>query len=391
MNKEEFRRKLRQLGLSSLIVGTAATASMGVTSCGNNQSDNKSPEKIEHVAITKENATDILLQAAGQFSKADHKSEYASSQTLYNSVQTAINNGADINAQDANGNTALMLLLTDNNQDGYIESKYDENYAQTINLILEQNPDLTIENKNGINASDCAETMYSRRIYSARAGHNDASPLNKAISRKIKQQYEAQIASMPMTSSYIDYMPTEATGKNITKENAVATVFEAIEEFNSHQGGITPQPYKEAKQQAKILYSVVKTAIDKGADVNAQNSNGNTMLMEILNLNNRVAGNANIDLNAFNTPEYLQTISYILDQNPNLKIENKMGINALDYAECMIDCNNELPSAANVSVVRHIREKYNQQERQNTKEQTQTQVKGKTLEWNTATRMANSR
>ena len=201
MNKEEFRRKLRQLGLSSLIVGTAATASMGVTSCGNNQSDNKSPEKIEHVAITKENATDILLQAAGQFSKADHKSEYASSQTLYNSVQTAINNGADINAQDANGNTALMLLLTDNNQDGYIESKYDENYAQTINLILEQNPDLTIENKNGINASDCAETMYSRRIYSARAGHNDASPLNKAISRKIKQQYEAQIASMPMTSS----------------------------------------------------------------------------------------------------------------------------------------------------------------------------------------------
>lgn len=372
MNKDELKRRIRQIKVSAIITG-AVLSSAGMASSCSNVKDQETFNK-EQVVITKEQATENLLQTAKNFSQSDNKK---ASDELYQGVQEAIKNGADVNAQDENGNTALMIMLCQQ------KGSDEENLIKSIYCILEQNPNMTIENNLGINSLDMAKAYRTCGIGSKEL-HHTASPQMIAVVRSMQNKYEEQIASGYQSAHQINYMPAGKTDVKITKENLNTIFFETVNAANRWDGA-----YKITFDQkdAQELYNIVKTVIDNGADINARDENGKTMILSLLEINSNAQSN---NKSSCSSKGYWQTVNYVLEHNPDLTIKDNLGVGVMDHIDFIFAAGEKI-SAQNIALLRRVSDKYEQQVNTNTHDNVQTQTGNKTLNWEKALDMSPSR
>lgn len=379
MNKEDFKRRIRQIKVSALITGAVLTSAGMVSGCSNAK-DSETQNK-EQIIMTKDQATENLLQTAKEFFQDDNKDASAE---LYRKVQETVKNGADVNAQDENGNTALMIILNPKYKNCNADN---DNFIQSIRYILEQNPDLTLENNQGVNALDMAKTFRMTSI-GGKSTHHTISPQMIAVIRSMQNKYEEQLASGYKSTHQIEYMPAGKTDIKITKENINNVFFETVNAASEWNGA-----YKSTfdKEKAQSLYNIVKTVIDNGGDINARDENGNTMILSLLEINT-LSHVEHKQYSACSSKEYWQTVNYVLDHNPDLTIKNNLGVGVMDYIDFIMTAGEEI-SPQNVALLRRVSDKYEQQvnPRTNTQNNVQQQTGGKTLSWEKALDIAQSR
>ena len=214
--------------------------------------------------------------------------------------------------------------------------------------------------------------------------HHTASPQMIAVVRSMQNKYEEQIASGYQSAHQINYMPAGKTDVKITKENLNTIFFETVNAANRWDGA-----YKITFDQkdAQELYNIVKTVIDNGADINARDENGKTMILSLLEINSNAQSN---NKSSCSSKGYWQTVNYVLEHNPDLTIKDNLGVGVMDHIDFIFAAGEKI-SAQNIALLRRVSDKYEQQVNTNTHDNVQTQTGNKTLNWEKALDMSPSR
>jgi ankyrin repeat protein len=189
-------------------------------------------------------------------------------------LKEAIVNGADINRRDEGGMTPLLLALWNSSLSALWGN--EESKDETIECLLNYNPDVTIANSVGITPLHVAVTGGNIKFIkaliekganiNARDKFDQVTPLLKVL-----------LGSSGHWRDYLDYLHTSRRWHDI---------------------------------------EVIKCLLEHGADINAQNEKGLTPLMAALE--NRLACNET-------------HIALLLRYNPDITIKNKVGRTAVSY------------------------------------------------------------
>ena len=233
----------------------------------------------------------------------------------FETVCSSLDNGTDVNAKDADGMTALMWA----SKRGYNE----------IAKRLLQHPDIDIHiEANGFNAKKLA---CIHRNYEIVAMLNDSEKM-----KKLKKKETTQIISTKnpfgMQGTTIEKLERELVSIDpIIKASALDELAEHIQsgKFNPNYTdnlGRNIIHLSMISRDEKIK-DIISKAISKGVDINAGNKFGQTPLM--LAIKNLITSK-NEDEKSVD----LSNIKFILEQNPNIDIQDKNGQTAFHLA-CM--------------------------------------------------------
>jgi ankyrin repeat protein len=203
-------------------------------------------------------------------------------------IQEAIEKGADINVQDEEGNTPLILALAE-------EAVNDE----TIECLLDCNPDVTIADKDGITPLHLAALRNSIKFVkalierganiNARDKVEQATPFLIAVADK-RCQHDMEVIKCLLENG-ADINARDKYGKT--------ALHHTVEAF-----------YYEENMSTLIEY-----LLQSGADINGQDDEGFTPLIK-----------------AMYNPLYNEThIALLLRYNPDVTIKNKEGRTAISY------------------------------------------------------------
>jgi ankyrin repeat protein len=244
---------------------------------------------------------------------------YAAEKGKSKSASILIENGADINIKNKEGNTALIYAAENKNSD-------------LAKILIENGADINIKNKEGKTALAIASNdteFYGKLIHEV---------ANKITKDKTERSTTFLIPSL-----------TQSQQEGVEKNNSLGSLpADILEKIAGHD--LTPNHQKETLSQAlSISISLYKsgrieitdleehiTSLKTAeVDLNIKNEKGNTTLMEAVknisrnnNSNGYIVQNPTERLNHIN-----QSLAEILIENgANLDIQNNNGYTALIYA-----------------------------------------------------------
>ncbi len=178
-------------------------------------------------------------------------------------IKTLLDNGADVNAADKNGVTALMLASADGYQD-------------IVELLLARGADISVKNANGETALQL--TFYSEIKAMLRNHSQPATPATLC--------YAARVGDLAAGANCL----TRGVEVNSKEYQGMTALIEASQEGNTDIVELLLA--KGADIDAKTDYGltaliaasqagrrdVVKVLLEKGAEVNAKNTYGDSAL-----------------------------------------------------------------------------------------------------------------
>mgnify|MGYP001187742189 CR=1 FL=1 len=201
-----------------------------------------------------------------------------------------VKNGADVNAQDENGNTPLHLL-----------TNTIRNIA-SIKLLVEKGASINIKNKEGINA-------FSKAIELARYRNIDnEQTINFLIEQGADVNTEDENKVTPLMK-IISIGETQELNLELIKK--IITNGANIDAYDKN--GKTALHYAMEQKSRYENRKLIKLLIEKGADVNVKDNKGNTPL---------TLATKNYDV---------ELIKSLVEGGALLSIKDKKGKGAIDY------------------------------------------------------------
>jgi ankyrin repeat protein len=201
-----------------------------------------------------------------------------------------VKNGADVNAQDENGNTPLHLL-----------TNTIRNIA-SIKLLVEKGASINIKNKEGINA-------FSKAIELARYRNIDNE---QTINFLIEQGADVNTEDENKVTPLMKIISIgETQGLNLELIKKIITNGANIDAYDKN--GKTALHYAMEQKSRYENRKLIKLLIEKGADVNVQDNEGNTPL---------ILATKNYDV---------ELIKSLVEGGALLSIKDKKGKGAIDY------------------------------------------------------------
>lgn len=257
----------------------------------------------------------------------------AASKADYGSFNRILEEGeVDINVQDINGNTAIMLLTSRISHRNYIT-------GMIVSLLNSDDIDLTIENNDGLTVFDLAKqkSPYTENLFSGLLDEQTVAFLDNVRACDINNVTRA-----------LNF----GVDPNLTESEIVSLTDDA--------------PYEKGGKSALIIASeetcqpVVRALLRAGVDVNYQLENGRTALMfavenwTILNTLLR-EGNVDINIQDMNGRTALMHAIYVENYTSVVRL-----INSGDVDFTLKDEGGQTPilaakSLGNVNMVRYMR------------------------------------
>ena len=193
--------------------------------------------------------------------------------------QSLISEKANVNLQYSNGNTPLMLLLNTYSDCGIMNDCYTDITdidEQIFELLIKNNTDITIQNKDGITALDMAARYHlpsvCEKLIANKANinreHNDGgNVLHYAVHNSIPPYY------------YDIFKLLIANKVDINKQdNNGCTPLHLLSSYEMCELLITNEA--DVNKQYKDYYEdICKLFIENKADINIKDKEGNTALM----------------------------------------------------------------------------------------------------------------
>ena|GEM_PF-1677335 len=232
-------------------------------------------------------------------------------------VARAIKSGANVNASDRNGRTALMVA-----------ARYNLN-PETVSTLVNNGADINAGNNKGWTALMFAAWNKSTPEIVSVLLKNGANAAIKNREGKIAIDYASANANLINTDVYQQLLAASNAGTSIPEQARQSTAI-SDDEFLELCASGTPQE--------------IEAAIKDGANVNAIDEYGETPLM--------IAARSNRD------PE---VISVLLQNGADASIKDNEGMSAVDYASVNArirntDAYQQLIAASNVDSVNSIEE-----------------------------------
>lgn len=247
-------------------------------------------------------------------------------------VKAEIANGADVNAKDVVGQTALIFAATNVNNPKIVEA------------LLDAGADINIKDKGGFTALDWAKMVYNTAV--VKVLQNYASSQHNTQASHF-QPYQNQNAD----NKYSNFLDVNwwktATVEDVEAEIANGADVKAKCELDETKG-FTALMFAAALNENP---EIIKVLLNAGADVNAKNNDGRTALMNAAGYNEnpeviKALIDAKADVNIMDVGEKtplmyatknknIQIVKILLDAGAdvNAKGNNNGGITALDYAK----------------------------------------------------------
>jgi ankyrin repeat protein len=243
-------------------------------------------------------------------------------------IQEAIANGADINVQDEEGNTPLILAL-----DG------EEVNDETIECLLNYNPNVTIANEDGTTPLHLAVLRNSIKFIKA------------LIERGAGINVQDEEGNIPLILALEEEEVEDETIEYLIDCNSKVMI--------ANKDGTTPLHAAVFRNNIKFI----KALIERGADINARDEFQATPLLRVLDLRGRQNDMEVIkcllengaDINARNrhgatvlhqTVEdwgnkynMLSLIEYLLQSGADINAQDEYDFTPLIRAMCTIACN----------------------------------------------------
>ena len=215
----------------------------------------------------------LIISVARFTYNDDYSNNYSNQQ--FRIMDSLIKHGININAQDENGNTALMFLSLSK----YI---YDINTINSAKLLIKSGADVNLKNNGGMTALMNASAVGSDELVEL---------LINAGARVNEVDNDGRTAIFYACRGYDDCS--------------------FYNNYNSFYG----YSFSEEEIEERLLEKfskIVKLLIDNGADVNAKTENGNTALMYACENSNSV-----------------EVVKFLIDNGADVNLKNNGGMTAL--------------------------------------------------------------
>ena len=242
---------------------------------------------------------------------------FAASQNTSDVVKLLLDNGADINAKNKDGNNAIICAL---------EHAPRENVSSVVNVLVRYGADKNAVSKNGRKAINYIKNALSDNDFIKLCAKGNIKEIDLAfknganINALSKDNSTALMwAARFNNSDVVNYLINK--GANINSENLkgrTAFDFASVNENLTDSDALLTLKYKTDKEFLKLCKSApldeIKNAINNGSNVNSKSKDNSTALMFAARFNSE------------------DVVKFLIENGANISFKNNNGRNALYFA-----------------------------------------------------------
>ena len=242
---------------------------------------------------------------------------FAASHNTSDVVKLLLDNGADINAKNKDGNNAIICAL---------EHAPRENVSSVVNVLVRYGADKNAVSKNGRKAINYIKNALSDNDFIKLCAKGNIKEIDSALKNGANINALSKDNSTALmwaarfnNSDVVNYLINK--GANINSENLkgrTAFDFASVNENLTDSDALLTLKYKTDKEFLKLCKSApldeIKNAINNGSNVNSKSKDNSTALMFAARFNSE------------------DVVKFLIENGANISFKNNNGRNALYFA-----------------------------------------------------------
>lgn len=242
---------------------------------------------------------------------------FAASHNTSDVVKLLLDNGADINAENKDGNNAIMCAL---------QQAPKENISSVVNVLVQYGADKNAAAKNGRKAINYIKNIPNDNDFIKLCAKGNIKEIDSALKNGANINALSKDNSTVLmwaarfnNSDVVNYLISK--GVNVNSENLkgrTAFDFASINENLTDSDALLNLKYKTDKEFLKLCKSAsideIKKALNNGSNVNSKGKDNSTALMFASRFNSE------------------DVVKFLIENGANIKSKNNNGRNALYFA-----------------------------------------------------------